>query len=366
MSAAAKGPGVVRLGDDVRRAIDPTALENDLTRLWKRAAEDGSTVSRACLANIIVALPAGGDATELVEDITRIHPSRVILVRPDPGRRPGEVEAWVSATCSRGDGDVLVCCESITLELGPGGERAVPNAVRSLVVGDLRRVVLVEHVAWREVVWIEDLGRSVDLVLADGATLGPGDTLELWRRCAREEGPRSYRELVWTRLADWRRAVAVGFDDLAREAFAAIADVRITVSQDTGAIPGALLLAGWMASRLGWKAEAGTADALRREDGSTVALAVETVPRGKDPARIREVTVGFGDAAPRRAWKRRSAERAIDVWVEGESEPRARFNRLKTSRASAVVREMHRRHGDPRAVEAMEIAGVLLRAITPR
>ena len=349
-------PDIVHLGEGTPRGFDVAAIENDIRSLWKSAGEDGAhAVSRACLANLIVPVAGDADVQDLVEDVTRLQPSRVIIVRLHATRAPGPIQAYVSGTCTRRPGEALVCSESITLETGPSNRSAIPGAIRSLVVGNLPRTLLVENLPFTGLDWIPALGRSLDTVLADAATLEPAEGLALWRRCLAGDRP-PCRDLVWTRLVDWRRALAMVFDPPGEAGLLRrIRRVEVEIADPPTALPGTALLLGWLAARLGWKATPEGPVRFTAADGP-VEIRVRAVPPSRDPARIRSVTVSFDGAAPKR-WRRLSTQRAIEIETGHGAR---RLNQSKTSRASAIVTELHHHHGDPNAGAAMRVAAAIL------
>ncbi|NNF07334.1 MAG: hypothetical protein HKN21_11285, partial [Candidatus Eisenbacteria bacterium] len=152
------GNSASHLGASRRRSFDPVRLEQELNELWNDLTEDNHQVSRACLSNLVIAMPEEYDVSQLVADITERHPSRVLVVRQCKRLNPGQLEAFVSASCSKRSEGTVVCCESITLDYGVGGERALPNAIRSLFVGTQARVLVIKQLAWSDLGWVEELG----------------------------------------------------------------------------------------------------------------------------------------------------------------------------------------------------------------
>ncbi len=354
--------GVVHLGERAPRGLEVEGLKHDLAALWKEegAARAGEgAVTRVCHSTLVVPLGNGDEEHDLIDDIIRLFPSRIIAVHADAGRPRGDAEAWVSASCSRGsDGGSLVCCETIHVAAGPGTGRLVVSAIRSLSVGGVPVVVLSEPVSPLEVDWIEALDGHLDLVLGDGVYLEPDAGVGLWRRCLEDGGaPPDYRDLLWTRLADWRRALALPFDPPGEAAaLASVTAVEMEVARGPGWLLKGWLLAGWLASRLDWKWFGGedAPDRLRFR-GPAGPVEFRTVARnaGDDPAAALSVTMEFA-GRPAIRWRRLAEERAIVV--ESGGERLSRLNQSKMSRASAVVREIHRHAPDPVAAEAMASA----------
>ncbi|NNF07355.1 MAG: hypothetical protein HKN21_11390 [Candidatus Eisenbacteria bacterium] len=91
-----------------------------------------------------------------------------------------------------------------------------------------------------------------------------------------------------------------------------------------------------------------------------VRITVSQREAGHDPARIRSVRVGFGEARYPLQLVRYSADKAIAMSMD--SHRQSRLNQIKTTKASAVVREMQRMGMNSVAAAAMAKAAPLLEA----
>jgi len=360
---AAAHDDIIHLGEREPRGLDAEAVKRDLAALWQ---EEGATregegpVNRVCHATLVLPLRLEDHAHELTDDLVRLRPSRVIVVHHDPGLAPGRAEAWVSAACSRGsEGRSLICCELVHILAGSGCDSRVASAVRSLSVGGVPVEVVAERVSPLALGWLRPLGEHVDVVLGDGTHLDEASGIALWKRCVSgEPEPPSYRDAMWSRLVDWRRALALPFDRPDRAAaLGRLLRVTVEVGEGPGTRLKAWLLFGWLGTRLGWRR--GTAPGTRsraRFDapaGPVEAVAVRGDPRS-DPAATLSVTMEFDGGEDTLSWRRLTRERAIVV--RRGDERIARLNQSKTSRASAVVHELHEPVLDPVAREAMEFA----------
>ncbi len=354
---------IIHLGEKASRGLDAEAVKRDLATLWMEegaARDDDGPVTRVCHATLVLPLRPDDEAHELTDDLVRLHPSRVIVVHHDPGLGRGEAEAWVSAACSRGSsGRSLICCETVNIEAGPGTDRLVASAVRSLSVGGVPVEVVAERVSPLALGWLGVLGGHVDVVLGDGTHLDEASGIALWKRCGESgDDPPSYRDVLWSRLVDWRRALALPFDRSGEaRSLERLERVTVEVGEGPGARLKAWLLFGWLAARLGWRwaEEAGTRSRGRFEGPSGGIEAVVT--RGDpqiDPAATLGVGMTFRGGDPPLSWRRLSEERAIVVERGGSRV--ARLNQSKTSRASAVVHELHEAILDPSARDAMGVA----------
>lgn len=342
-------------------SLDVPRLRREMVDLWRMEGEshrEAGAVNRACLSTLAVPSVPGDGVEEFLQELVPLFPSRVLLVRTDPGLPEGSARAWVTGWCSRKtEGGSLVCSEVVHMHAGPKAEPRLASAVRSLSVGGLPVLVLAPTVSPLEVGWIGLLGDDVDLVVGDSSALAPPDGVALWRRCVSPDPPR-YEDLLWNSLGDWRRALAQWFDrpeetDTAHE----IREAEIEVADTEGGVQKAWLLAGWLGSRLGWK--------LRGSDGARILLdgprgevqvLVRPVSAGDDPALTLSVTLRFRDPDRVLSWRRMSSERAIVVERGKDGDRLFRLNQTKTDRPSAVVQILHRHQPDPVAEAAMNLA----------
>lgn len=274
-TAPTLGNEFILLGPGGSRPFDGTVIEEEIRAMWRSAAADGPTrghaVYRAALANLVVPLAAEdhGRLTPVLVEVARRHPSRLILVEmhPDPDRDP--LRARVTALCHlRPAGGGVVCSEQIILSAGPGAERLVPSAIRSMLVGGLP-FVLLDIGGDGSRAWIEDLQRGADLVLGDsGLHQRAAEEGALWRVIA-SEGTARVHDLAWARLTPWRELLAEQFDAL--DAAASLSTLEQVTIENEGSSaepsPSAFLFAGWLSARLGWTPEGRDGDALVLRSG---------------------------------------------------------------------------------------------------
>lgn len=287
------GPEALLLqGPEGERPFDATALERELRAMWKSAAQSKGTLYRAALANVIVPLDAATHAPldPVLVELTRRHPSRLFRLERAAAALGGApvatnaLLARATAFCHlRPGGSGLVCSEQIVLSAGPAAEPLVPSAVASLLIGDLPVILLRlegdrEPEAWRA------LEEMADVVLEDSATRDDAASMAaVWRRIAARGSSRS-RDIAWARLSPWRELMAEVFDQ--PMASPAIAGLRDVVLHYGGAAPpaGAWLLAGWIASRLGWTLRDRHDTRYRfGAPGRTVTIAFEREPDVAEP-----------------------------------------------------------------------------------
>lgn len=244
-------------------ALQIGRIERDLSAMWKTATTrtGGTAVSRACSSTLAL-LCAAADAEEAarrVQAISRLHPTRALVLQLNPGADP-PLQASAGAVCHlRGDGRGLICAEVIHVSADPGAEARLPSVVRSLAVGGLPLALLAPDPGLRSGAAFRELERDADVVIVES------------RRPA--ELPASeetfVRDLAWSASADLRRALATAARHPAAQA-ALASPHAVRVGRPSGPLTAAtVLLAGWIAARLGLEpgAPEGPDRVLARQDG---------------------------------------------------------------------------------------------------
>ncbi|MCU0490746.1 MAG: glucose-6-phosphate dehydrogenase assembly protein OpcA [Chloroflexaceae bacterium] len=243
--------------------VDIAAIERELTQLWKEAAEPGTTnhaVTRALTLNLVAVAPDSFSAnrmTEVVMGLTRTHPNRTILVTANPAGPESRMEAWVQANCQLvAPGAPQVCGEQVSIEASGASVAQVPSLVLSLLVPELPVVLWWPGHSPFESPLFQRAQSLVDRVIVDSADFAhPERDL---RRMAELNQSSTYvmSDLNWARLTLWRELVAQFFDSrgLLPHLFRldkVVIDYERDPRQPANRAQ-ALLLAGWLASRLGW------------------------------------------------------------------------------------------------------------------
>ena len=255
-------------------AINVDAIERELTALWQQASQDEEHggVTRASMFNLLVYVSSRTEASKLDEmltDITAARPCRAILIVADGDTPEETLTAEVTSRCTLPSASSKqVCCEQVTITAGGAQVDEVPSAIAPLLISDLP-----VYLWWHAVPKLADKSmfrRLVDLsdrVVIDSAHFRDPEA-DLARMAAvLTETPRwtALSDLNWARLTAWR-ALLAGFYDIAdyRPQLNRLKQVTIKYAPeatDSAVIPArALLLGGWLASRLGWSVQPGTAN----------------------------------------------------------------------------------------------------------
>jgi glucose-6-phosphate dehydrogenase assembly protein OpcA len=276
-----------------RTQIDARAIERELNELWKQANDSHKggkrhTATRTRVLNLIVVTrgdQAADHATETIAKLTARHPHRAIVVNAIPHSPEDQLDVWVQAHCQLPQpGRARVCGEQITIEArGPALDR-VPNTILPLLVPDVPVMLW-----WTRGEPFDDprfakFADMVDRMIVDSATFSRPEA-SLARMAALLESGIRISDLSWSRLTPWRELTAQFFDAPSQVTYLEeLTQVTVNYEAQPGADDRsqALLLVGWLATRLGWRA-AGSAS--RR--GSITTLPMRRADRSEVIVRLR-------------------------------------------------------------------------------
>jgi hypothetical protein len=172
-------------------------------------------------------------------DLGRFYPSRTILLLPRPDEPEG-LHSRVSLQCFPAGGGNHVCTELVELELG-GSRAEVPSSV----VVPLLLPDLPVFLRWRGLPpfgdpTFERLAALVDRLVVDSREWEQG-LHGAYGSLAEHFGDHlAVSDIVWSRTTPWREALARAWPGIAQADELEVA----------GPEPDALLLAGWLRSRL--------------------------------------------------------------------------------------------------------------------
>jgi glucose-6-phosphate dehydrogenase assembly protein OpcA len=274
----------------VAATLDVQAVEHELGELWKQntgetnVEEDGA-VMRARVLNLLVYVASEAaldEVNQVLGEITSAHPCRVIVMLAERDEADQDIEMFVSAHClvQAGGDHKNLCGEQVTLKARGRFTVELPSAAVPLIVPDLPIFLW-----WRDAPRLHDqifadLSRAADRVVIDSADFGRPyeDVLELVALLKRRRAEQAaISDLNWARLTSWRTFLASFYDvEDYRAALRSVNRVRIeyvphSLAPDVIA-PKALILAGWLASRLGWQVAPGQSLTQGEQGGASPAV----------------------------------------------------------------------------------------------
>jgi glucose-6-phosphate dehydrogenase assembly protein OpcA len=256
------------------RGTSVRAVAAHLARLWEPfverdgadepvIAEKGLPHARASVLNLIVTVVDDAAAERVVQamlDLGVRHPSRAIVLVPRPGDPGDALDARISTHCHEPPGrSDRICYEEVILTVRGDAARHLAGVVAPLLIHDLPT-----HVWWPGQPPFDDpvcdqLVELTDRLIVDTADFA--DLLPGLRRLAGVRRRSGVGDLSWERLGWWQELTAQFFDaPRFRRYLPNLSRLHVGYAlpaESDGAeaapIVQALLYAGWIATRLGWK-----------------------------------------------------------------------------------------------------------------
>lgn len=277
-------------GQDVTSDVIATALREMLRE--RHAANRALAPARVLNLIVVVDRSWKGEISNRLERVGRFHASRTILCAVEDGRETVDARAGIDYD-ENAAGELSVMHEHVEIDLGPEHLSALDTIVDPVIVSELQTMLWCPHGHREAITALKD---RVDAVLLDSdddddASAGLRDAGELLRSAY-------VVDLAWLRTTPWRERLASMFNHPDRLELLHGLD-RVAVRHRAGSKASALLLVGWLASRLQWGPEAlheGNGDELTgvaHHDGGEVHIGL--LPRDQDAPGLAGVTVCTGD-----------------------------------------------------------------------
>jgi glucose-6-phosphate dehydrogenase assembly protein OpcA len=236
--------------DDVWSAesTTPAEIEAALRALLTERHAENEAYAPARVLNLVVIVDREwrGEILNRLAQVGRYHPSRTLVLAVEDGRT--SLDAWASMACDvpAEPGAIALCREQVEIEIGPEHLPHLDTIVDPILISELTTVVWSPH-GHPEAV--DSLLHLTQVVLLDSVDEpDPGAALDRVGRLSEEA---YVVDLAWLRSTPWRERIASTFDPPAwRSSLGQISGVTVRHHPDSGVA--ALLLVGWLGSRLGW------------------------------------------------------------------------------------------------------------------
>jgi glucose-6-phosphate dehydrogenase assembly protein OpcA len=269
---------------DVEEALRHLLIE-------RHAENDGYVPARVMNLVCVVERQWSGEIANRLRRVGRYAPSRTIVCAVSDGRRSIDARASVAARATPHGGEHVLTHETVILDIGPGHLANLDTIVDPLVITDLTTLVWAPHGHWEAV---EALRRITQCVLVD-STEDP-DVAGALRRAQTLLADRYVVDLAWLRTTPWRERLAMVFEPPRRRTrLRQITSLRIRNAPESGAA--ALLLCGWLTSRLRWRQGQLVRDGQGRSIGTMGDVQVRLESVRLDVPGLMGVTLGFADGA---------------------------------------------------------------------
>ncbi len=299
MSLGAEGRAVSVAADDVwfEQDTNPDAIDDALRRLLRERHTATERLAPARVLNLVVVADREwkGETANRLDRVGRYHASRTVLCSVGEGRTTLDAMAQLHyhVPSSGGTG---VMHERIEIDVGPGHLSRLDTIVDPILVSELPTVLWCPH---GHDAAVDALLETIDVMLLDSDDAPePADALA---RAIELLDSAYVVDLAWLRTTPWRERLAASFDQLERRrALREAAGLAIDHRLESRA--SALLIAGWLGSRLGWQ-PAPLAEDARGVLRGTVArpggeLGVLLTPARQEAPGLSSVAVACGGERP--------------------------------------------------------------------
>lgn len=272
--------------------VEVDSINRGLKQLWD--ADEAST--NASLMNFLVYTENPGDLlknSEIIQELTREHACRALLIAMDRKSPEVKVESWITAHCHLAHGKKSICSEQIAFLLHGKSLGRLRNTVFANLNSDLPLVFW-----WQgefSDLFEQRLYRLLNRLIFDSSTWSdPKAGFERLRE-AREntKGQMVTQDLSWTRSYFYRLAVARLFDEpLAQQNFDKIESVQVKGHPDYKMA--SLQMMAWLIKRSRWQVHSCEGDSwnLKSKEGQGISLEFEW---SEDLAPIAELAIASPD-----------------------------------------------------------------------
>jgi glucose-6-phosphate dehydrogenase assembly protein OpcA len=217
--------------------------------------------------------------------LSALQPRRLITLAPTIDDTRG-LETMVAAYCPLPEegGGTAACGDVVVLRGGHDALHEGMNILQPLLPASMPSWVWWNGSLDEAPELMQQLASSPRRLILDSAIGNPRHCLDLLRQ--RVESGQAINDLNWLRLRSWHETLAMVFDPPhRRDALSHIVQLDIDVEGHHPAQ--GLLLAAWIADRLGWElehtetTEDGISSRFRRNDGQEVTFQLMSVPMGQ-------------------------------------------------------------------------------------
>jgi glucose-6-phosphate dehydrogenase assembly protein OpcA len=271
---------------------NPDAIDGALRNLLRQRHAENQSLAPARVLNLVVIVDRHwkGEIANRLERVGRYHASRTLLCAVE--ERKDTLDATAVMSYQEPASGLGVIREQIEIDMGPEHLGRIDTIVDPMLVAELPTVLWSPHGHDDAV---ERLRGMIDVMLLDSDDLL--EPVAALARAAEAQQSAYVVDLAWLRTTPWRERLAASFDPIDR--LPLLRDLSgLCVRHRRTSTASALLLTGWLASRLHWEPsqleEVGE-DRLQgtaRRDGKQIEL--ELAPAPQDVPGLAGVTVSSG------------------------------------------------------------------------
>jgi len=262
------------------RDTTPDAIDEALRRLLHERHVADRKLAAARVLNLVVVVDRDwkGETANRLQRVGRYHASRTVLCTVQDGRKTIDATAVLSYE-PPADGGVGLMRERVEIDLGPDHLRRLDTIVDPVLVSELPTMLWCPHGHDDA---INALLSRIDVMLTDTDELY--EPVEALARAQTLVQSAYVVDLAWVRTIPWRERLAASFDAPERRAMLGRLS-GISIEHRGGSGASALLLAGWLGSRLGWRStqlsesDGGVLTGSAGRDGGEIGIKLTPVPQ---------------------------------------------------------------------------------------
>jgi glucose-6-phosphate dehydrogenase assembly protein OpcA len=231
------------------QATTPGDIEAALRAMLKERHSENASYVPARTLNLVCVVDKqwSGEIANRLRQVGRNHAARTIVCAVEPKRTTMDAVATIASDVHPRPGEFALLRETVIVDVGEQHLAHVDTIVDPLVVTDLPTVVWAPHGHQEAVQALLPLAQVVLLDSVDEPEMR--DALD---RALRLQHDAYVVDLAWLRSTPWRERVAATFDPPhLRPDLRTISAVTVRHQPESGVA--ALLLIGWLGSRLDWR-----------------------------------------------------------------------------------------------------------------
>lgn len=275
-------PGGLTVAEDFWSESDttPDAIADALRALLHDRHSENPSLAPARVLNLVVVVDREwkGEIANRLARVGRYHASRTVLCAVEEGREQLDARAVMSYEEPKDGFGIML--EQVEIDIGPAHLERLETIIDPVLWSELPTLLWSPHGHDEAVDAL--LGLTDVLLLDSDDMYEPAEALA---RAARLLESAYVVDLAWLRTTPWRERLAASFDPPQRLAMLGRLS-GLSVRHQPASAASALLLAGWLCSRLGWEAQELAVDGGERargevgRRGSSVELELEPVDQG--------------------------------------------------------------------------------------
>ncbi len=231
------------------QSTTPGAIEEALRSMLRQRHSENSSYVPARSLNLVCIVDKqwSGEIANRLRQVGRAHAARTVVCAIEPRRTTIDAVATIASDVHPQPGEFALLRETVVVDIGEGHLPNLDTIVDPLVVTDLPTLVWSPH-GYHDAV--DALLSLAQVLLLD--SVDEPDIADALSR-ARALLDRVYVvDLAWLRSTPWRERVAATFDPaMLRPDLRTMSSVSVRHQPDSTVA--ALLLVGWLASRLDWR-----------------------------------------------------------------------------------------------------------------